>query len=134
MEEEMAGSASDPNGLFAELGLDPEAPEQVAAREDDIDFTRLVTMLAKTRERLGVSQSELADRLGTKQSAISRLERGLSDARYSTLQSYARALGLRLRTGAVTRDAWSRPTKVRLGSSESSTGLVTLRGVRRHAG
>lgn len=84
----------DSTGLFAALGLDPEhdVELQQAIRDED-DYQRLITSMAATRDCLGLSQPEVADAMGTKQSAVSRLESGLQDARYSTLQRYARAVG-----------------------------------------
>lgn len=46
------------------------------------------------RERIGLSQAELARRLGWKASAVSRLERGERDLRASTIDAVARALGV----------------------------------------
>lgn len=45
------------------------------------------------REASGLSQTEVAARMGTSQSAIARLEAGTSDVRLSTLLRYARAIG-----------------------------------------
>ena len=56
----------------------------------------LVTELASSRQRLGLSQTEVAARMGTSQSAVARLEAGGSDARLSTLERYAEALGVEL--------------------------------------
>ncbi len=63
---------------------DAQAPEFAAARE-----------LIAARARAGVSQSELAQRMGTTQSAIARLESGKSTPSLRTVQRYAAALGLR---------------------------------------
>lgn len=52
--------------------------------------------LAANRQRLGLSQTEVAARMGTSQSAVARLESGGSDARLSTLERYAEALGVEL--------------------------------------
>lgn len=56
----------------------------------------LVAELAANRQRLGLSQTEVAARMGTSQSAVARLESGGSDARLSTLERYAEALGVEL--------------------------------------
>jgi predicted transcriptional regulator len=48
------------------------------------------------RSRLGLSQTEVAARMGTSQSAVARLESGDADVRLSTLERYAAALGQRL--------------------------------------
>ena len=57
----------------------------------------LVAELVTTRRRLGLSQTEVAARMGTSQSAVARLEGGGADARLSTLERYAVALGAELR-------------------------------------
>ncbi len=65
---------------------------------DDLEpeFELLGSMI-KARERKKISQAELAKRLGTKQSAISRLERGaFSKATVETLKKIADALDSRL--------------------------------------
>ena len=48
------------------------------------------------RLELGLSQTEVAARMGTSQSAVARLESGDADLRLSTLERYAAALGQRL--------------------------------------
>jgi transcriptional regulator with XRE-family HTH domain len=53
----------------------------------------LMDELAATRRERGLSQTEIAARMGTSQSAVARLERGGLDARLSTLERYAAALG-----------------------------------------
>ena len=52
--------------------------------------------LAKKRRELGLSQTEVAARMGTSQSAVARLESGDADVRISTLERYVAALGHRL--------------------------------------
>ena len=46
--------------------------------------------------RLGLSQTEVAVRMGTSQSAVARFESGEADVRLSTLERYASALGCTL--------------------------------------
>lgn len=53
----------------------------------------LVQQLIERRQRLGLSQSEVAARMGTSQPAVARLESGRSDTRMSTLARYAEAVG-----------------------------------------
>ncbi|MBM4338737.1 MAG: helix-turn-helix transcriptional regulator [Deltaproteobacteria bacterium] len=52
----------------------------------------------KARAAAGVTQAEIAERIGTTQSAIARLEsgRGKHSPSLATLQKYAHALGCRL--------------------------------------
>jgi transcriptional regulator with XRE-family HTH domain len=58
------------------------------------DGRRLVVDdLSRERRRLGLSQTEVAARMATSQSAVARLERGAADLRLSTLQRYAAAIG-----------------------------------------
>jgi transcriptional regulator with XRE-family HTH domain len=56
----------------------------------------LSAALVARRIDLGLSQTEVAARMGTSQSAVARLESGLSDVRLSTLERYAAALGQQL--------------------------------------
>ena len=65
---------------------------------DDLDpeFQILKAMI-KAREKAGMSQAELARRIGTKQSVISRLERGaFSKASLETIKKVADVLDKRL--------------------------------------
>ena len=47
---------------------------------------------ARRRRAKGLSQSDVATRMGTSQSAVARLERGGTNARLSTLLRYAAAV------------------------------------------
>lgn len=53
----------------------------------------LAQTLVALRLELGLSQTEVAARMGTSQSAIARLESGTADVRLSTLERYAAVLG-----------------------------------------
>ena len=59
--------------------------------------TRVGEMLRKARESTGVSQEELASRLKTKRTAISRIENHADDIKLSTLERVAKALGKELK-------------------------------------
>jgi transcriptional regulator with XRE-family HTH domain len=52
----------------------------------------LADELVARRTELGLSQTEVAARMGTSQSAVARLESGQADVRLSTLERYAAAL------------------------------------------
>jgi predicted transcriptional regulator len=52
----------------------------------------LADELAARRTELGLSQTEVAARMGTSQSAVARLESGQADVRLSTLERYVAAL------------------------------------------
>lgn len=53
----------------------------------------LVDELVDERRALGLSQTEVAARMGTSQSAVARLESAAGDVRLSTLERYAAAVG-----------------------------------------
>jgi transcriptional regulator with XRE-family HTH domain len=54
----------------------------------------LITTLAAARQAKGLSQAELASRVGMPQPQVSRLERGLSTPQLDTFQNLAGALDL----------------------------------------
>jgi transcriptional regulator with XRE-family HTH domain len=54
-------------------------------------------MLRKARESSAISQEELANRLKTKRTAISRIENHAEDIKLSTLERIAKALGKELK-------------------------------------
>lgn len=53
-------------------------------------------MLRAAREGAGLTQDDIAVRLRTKKSAISRIENHAEDIRLSTLEKFAEAIGKRL--------------------------------------
>ena len=64
---------------------------------DEVDAeVRLAVEIAEARETAGVSQAELATALHTKQSNISRIERGAQNVTVATLGKIAKALHCRL--------------------------------------
>ena len=81
----------DLDSFLTEQAVDPEF---AAAYEDAAARAQLVARLLEIRTGNGVSQRALAQRMGTKQSAISDLEGGTSDPRLSTVQRWARANGM----------------------------------------
>jgi DNA-binding Xre family transcriptional regulator len=66
---------------------------EMALRRMSQDRGRLIKELAARRQDAGLSQTEIAARMGTSQSAVARLESGEADVRASTLERYAAALG-----------------------------------------
>jgi transcriptional regulator with XRE-family HTH domain len=71
-----------------------KSAKKSAAKSGD---TRVGEMLRKARESAGVSQEELASRLKTKRTAISRIENHADDIKLSTLDRVAKALGKELK-------------------------------------
>ena len=66
---------------------------EMAIRRMSAQRRRLVGELADQRRSAGLSQTEVAARMGTSQSAVARLEAGDADVRASTLERYAAAIG-----------------------------------------
>jgi transcriptional regulator with XRE-family HTH domain len=64
-----------------------------------VQFEELARLVIKHRAAQGISQKELADRVGTSHSAISRLESGRHKTSVETLQRVADALGVRFVLG-----------------------------------
>ena len=62
-------------------------------------FEELARLVIRHRAALGLSQKELAERVGTSHSAISRMESGRHRTSVATLQRVAEALDLRLVVG-----------------------------------
>ncbi|SDT07386.1 Helix-turn-helix domain-containing protein [Actinopolymorpha singaporensis] len=65
-------------------------------REMALRRRALAESLVDLRRRSGLSQTQVAARMGTSQSAVARLEAGEVDVRLSTLERYAAAVGHRL--------------------------------------
>ena len=80
---------------FREMVLRRRAGEQAARMA--AGRSRLVRELAAQRQAAGLSQTEIAARMGTSQSAVARLETGTADVLLSTVDRYASAIGWELR-------------------------------------
>ena len=74
-----------------------EAPEFKQNYEAGYLRFKIGTMLKLAREEAGLTQEELAKKLNTKKSAISRIENHAEDIKLSTLEKIAKALGKTLR-------------------------------------
>lgn len=75
------------------LASQADDPEFVEGFERGHQAFRLGVMLLSARQQAGLTQAEVARRLGTHKSAISRMENHAEDIRLSTLQRYAEAVG-----------------------------------------
>ena len=73
---------------------DPEFAEGYDAGYYDF---KIGVLLKQAREDSGLTQEEIAKRIKTKKSAISRIENHAEDIRLSTLRKYASALGKELK-------------------------------------
>ena len=79
----------------------PEFREEYARADDE--FT-LIEALIRARAAGNLTQAEVAWRLGTTQSAITRLEGGGVSPPFATLRRYAEATSTRLTVGLVRAD------------------------------
>ncbi len=83
LEDHIAENMKDPEFRKAWHDLDPEF--------------ELLESFIKAREKAGITQAELAKKIGTKQPALSRLETGrFTKATLETLKKIADALDMRL--------------------------------------
>jgi DNA-binding XRE family transcriptional regulator len=58
-------------------------------------------LLRMAREEAGVTQEEIAAKLGTQKSAISRIENHAEDIKLSTIEKFAEAIGRHLELNIV---------------------------------
>ena len=84
------------------------APRKLSAEADRT--TRLAAWLCALRERQGLSQEALADRLGVDQSVVSRVEHGQRRVSVPELFAWAEALNVKWpELSAGMRDLWGPP-------------------------
>ena len=62
---------------------------------------KIGVMLKMAREEAGLTQEQLAEKIKTQKSAISRIENHAEEIKLSTLEKIARALGKKLRVEVV---------------------------------
>jgi transcriptional regulator with XRE-family HTH domain len=74
--------------------------EGYEALEDEF---ALASQLIEARSRAGMTQAEVAERMGTSQSTVARLESGTAKPSLSTLKRFADATGARVRITLETR-------------------------------
>lgn len=82
-----------------------EEPEFAENFEQGYQKFKIGVMLRMAREDAGLTQKEVADRLGTQKSAISRIENHGEDIRLSTLEKYAEAFDKTLRVQLMDKQA-----------------------------
>lgn len=80
-------------------------------KKNDVDFAKdfesgyeefkIGEMLKQARVEVGLTQDEIAQRLHTKKSAISRIENHAQDIKLSTLQNFAHILGKELKVELI---------------------------------
>lgn len=79
------------NVEFGEIGTDSRELFDI-----ETEAFCLAQTLKEERKRAGLTQQELADRIGTKKTYISRLENGKADIQLSTLLRIFEGLGRRV--------------------------------------
>ncbi|MFZ1700072.1 MAG: helix-turn-helix transcriptional regulator [Pyrinomonadaceae bacterium] len=70
--------------------LDPEFAE---GYDEGYENFKIGVLLQMSREQAELTQEEVAQKMGTKKSAISRIENHADNITLSTLRKYAKALG-----------------------------------------
>ena len=90
--------------MVADWMKDPEFKGEYDALEDEF---AILDEFLKARKRSGLTQEEIAERMGTKAPAVARIESGGGKKRHSpsitTLRRYAEAVGCRLEIKLVPR-------------------------------
>ena len=71
-------------------------PDFASGYEQGLEDLKLSQMLKEARKKAGLTQEELASKIGTKRSAISRMEKHAKDLKVNTLKKVAGALGLKV--------------------------------------
>lgn len=82
---------------------DRKARDPEFAKDYEVGYERfkIGVLLKQERERVGLTQEQLANKLKTKKTAISRIENHAEDIKLSTLENFAQALGKQLRLEIV---------------------------------
>jgi predicted transcriptional regulator len=78
--------------LRVELLADPDTRAEYDAMANEFGMAR---ELIAARSRAGLTQGEVAERMGTTQSVVARLESGKQAPFMRTVQRYAQAVGAR---------------------------------------
>ena len=90
--------------LVAKMLKDPEVKAEYDAVEPEFE---LLDELLKAREKAGLTQEDVARRMGTSRPAVARIEAGGGSKRHSpsvsTLRKYAEAVGCKLQIRLVRR-------------------------------
>ena len=82
---------------------DRKARDPEFAKDFEVGYEqfKIGVLLKQERERVGLTQEQLANKLKTKKTAISRIENHAEDIKLSTLEKFAQALGKELRLEIV---------------------------------
>ncbi len=87
---------------FKEFRKEILKDKEVKRHYDELEFEfELVRLLLDKRIKQGITQKELADKIGTKQSSIARLESGKYNPSLSFLNKVAKALDVKIKVDVV---------------------------------
>jgi transcriptional regulator with XRE-family HTH domain len=102
-------------------------PEVTAEFERQMEEFALLDEFLRARSEQGLTQAEVAERIGTTQSAVARMEsgRGKHSPSLATLSRYAEALGCKLEVRLVREHAGTRDL-----TSQSRRTPKTTRALR----
>lgn len=95
----MARKTSSPLGSAHSEGMRKRAQKSAAykaALEEQKPYEEFARLVIGKRMQLGLTQKELAERMGTSHAAISRMESGQHGVSFSTMRRVAKALNTRL--------------------------------------
>jgi ribosome-binding protein aMBF1 (putative translation factor) len=87
--------------IQAREAADPTFAEKL---NEEFNKLKIARQIKAVREALHISQGQLADRAGTKQPAIARLESGRVIPRLDLLHKIARAMGMKLDVNIIPAD------------------------------
>ena len=73
-----------------------EKPDFAEGLEEGYENFRIGIILKQARLEAGLTQEDIATAIGTRKTAISRLENHVQDVKLSTVEKYAKALGRRV--------------------------------------
>jgi transcriptional regulator with XRE-family HTH domain len=94
--------------MVAKMLSEPAVKAEYDAQAEEFS---LLDELLRARQRAGLTQAEVAERMGTKTPAVARLESGGESQRHSpsiaTLRKYAEAVGCRLEIRLLPREGSS---------------------------
>lgn len=103
------------------LGIDPEDPQTKLAAELAAEHYSFLERLVQERVNAGLSQREVASRMGVTQPTVSSIERLGSDLKLSTVRRYALAVGAMVKYQVEPAEE---------GSGETSGVVVSLENHR----
>lgn len=93
-----------------------EKPEVRTEYDKLAEEFELLDEILKARSASGLTQAQLAERIGTTQSAVARMENALANGRrhsptIATLRRYAAALGYRVQVRLVKEERAKKPAR-----------------------